>query len=59
VEWTVVVVTTSDVFFFSCSEGHPAVVRLLLEFKVNPEYADKRGQTPLHEACWYVLGADY
>ena len=59
VELTVAEVTTSDVFLFSCSEGHLAVVRLLLEYKVNPECADKRGQTPLHEACRYVPGTDY
>ena len=59
VEWTVAEVTTSDVFLFSCSEGHLSVVRLLLEFKANPECADKRGQTPLHHACRYVPGADY
>ena len=46
-------------FLFSCREGHLEVVRLLLEFKVNPECADKGGQTPLHLACWYVPGADY
>ena len=39
--------TTSDVFLFSCRSGHLEVVRLLLEFKVNPGCADKRGQTPL------------
>jgi len=58
-EWTVAEVTTSDVFLFSCREGHPAVVRLLLEFKVNPECADERGLTPFHWACWYVPGADF
>ena len=55
----VAVVTTSDVFMFSCREGDLEVVRLLLEFKVNPECADKRGQTPLHTACKYVPGADF
>ena len=55
----VAVVTTSDVFLFSCREGQLEVVRLLLEFKVNPECADKRGWTPLHYACKYVPGADY
>jgi len=60
VEWTVAVVTTSDVFLFSCSVGHLAVVRLLLEeFKVNPECASNIGWTPLHHACMYVPGADY
>ena len=59
VEWTVAVMTTSDVFLFSCSEGHLEVVRLLLEFKVNPECADKKGWTPLHHACRYVPGADF
>ena len=59
VEWIVAEVTTSDVFLFSCSNGHLAVVRLLLEFKVNPECADKGGQTPLHLACRYVPGAYY
>ena len=59
VEWTVAEVTTSDVFLFSCSEGHLEVVRLLLEFKANPECTDKRGWTPLHLACKYVPGADY
>ena len=44
---------------FSCREGDLEVVRLLLEFKVNPECADKGGQTPLHLACWYVPGADF
>ena len=59
VEWTVAEVTNSDVFLFSCREGDLEVVRLLLEFKVNPECADKGGQTPLHYACRYVPGADY
>ena len=59
VEWTVASVTTSDVFLFSCSEGHLEVVRLLLELKVNPECADRDGWTPLHTACRYVPGADY
>jgi len=61
VEWTVAEVTTSDVFLFSCREGHLEVVRLLLEFKVNPECADSYayGWTPLHWACRYVPGADY
>ena len=59
VEWTVAEVTTSDVFLFSCSKGDLEVVRLLLEFKVNPECADDYGLTPLHCACWYVPGADY
>ena len=56
VEWTVAEVTTSDVFLFSCRYGNLEVVRLLLKFKVNPECADKRGQTPLSLACWYVPG---
>ena len=55
----VAVVTTSDVFLFSCREGDLKVVRLLLEFKVNPECADNSGQTPLHLACRYVPGADF
>ena len=59
VELTVAEVITSDVFLFSCSEGHLEVVRLLLEFKVNPECASKSGWTTLHWACWYVPGADY
>ena len=59
VEWTVAEVTTSDVLLFSCSGGHLEVVRLLVEFKVNPECADKRGWTPLHLACRYVPGADF
>ena len=59
VEWTVAEVTTSDVFLFSCRRGHLEVVRLLLEFKVNPECADKGGQTPLHLACRYVPGPDF
>ena len=56
---TVEEVTTSDVFMFSCSDGNLWVVSLLLEFKVNPECADKGGQTPFHTACRYVPGADY
>ena len=59
VEWTVAEVTTSDVFLFSCRESHLAVVRLLLEFKANPDCADNDGWTPLHWACKYVPGADY
>ena len=59
VERTVAVVTTSDVLLFSCRGGHLEVVRLLLEFKVNPECADKNGLSPLHFACRYVPGADY
>ena len=59
VEWIVAEVTTSDVFLFSCREGHLEVVRLLLEFKVNPECADDDGWTPLHWVCWYVPGADF
>ena len=55
----VAVVTTSDVFLFSCRRGHLVVVKLLLEFKVNPECADKSGWTPLHFACRYVPGDDY
>ena len=55
VEWTV----AEDVFLFSCREGHLEVVRLLLEFKVNPECASKSGRTPLHYASMYVPGADY
>ena len=43
VEWTVAEVTTSYVFSFSCSQGHLEIVRLLLEFKVNPECADNDG----------------
>ena len=58
VEWTVAEVTTSDVFLFSCSGGPLEVVRLLLEFKVNPECADNLGCTPLQLACEYVPGAD-
>ena len=56
VEWTVAEVTTSDVFLFSCRDGQLEVVRLLLEFKVNPECVDKSGWTPLHLACRYVHG---
>ena len=48
-----------DAFLFSCRWGHLAVVRLLVEFKVNPECADNNGWTPLHFACEYVPGADY
>ena len=59
VEWTVAEVTNSDVFLFSCREGHLEVVRLLLEFKVNPECANERGQTPLLLALKYVPGADF
>ena len=59
VEWTVAEVTTSDVFLFSCRGGHLAVVRLLLEFKVNTECADKGGQTPLLLSLKYVPGADF
>ena len=59
VEWAVAEVTTSDVFLFSCSGGYLEVVRLLLEFKANPDCATKRGQTPLYLACKYVPGADY
>ena len=59
VEWIVAEVTTSDVFLFSCRGSHLEVVRLLLEFTVNPECADKTGWTPLHLACRYVPGADY
>ena len=59
VEWTIAEVTTSDVFLFLCSKGGLEVVRLLLEFKVNPDCADKGGRTPLHYACEYVPGADY
>jgi len=56
---TVAEVTTSDVFLFSCRGGQLEVVRLLLEFKVNPECADNDGWTPLHLACRYVPGADF
>ena len=59
VEWTVAEVTTSDVFLFSCRGGHLAVVRLLLELKVNSECAERRGWTPLHLACRYVSGGDF
>ena len=59
VEWTVAVMTTSDVFLFSCREGQLEVVRLLVEFKVYPECADNDGLTPLHLALRYVPGADY
>ena len=59
VEWTIAEVTTSDVFLFSCRGGNLEVVRLLVEFKVNPDCADKGGMTPLHLACRYVPGADY
>jgi len=59
VEWTVAEGTTSDAFLFSYRGGHLEVVRLLLEFKVNPECTDKGGQTPLHTACRYVPGADF
>jgi len=59
VEWTVAEGTTSDAFLFSCREGDLEVVRLILEFKVNPECVDKGGQTPLHTACRYVPGADF
>ena len=48
-----------DVFLFSCREGDLEVVRLILEFKVNPECTDNDGWTPLHFACRYVPGADY
>jgi len=48
VEWTVAVVTTSDVFFFSCRERHLIALRILF---------DKRGLTPY--TSMYVPGADY
>ena len=59
VEWTIAEVTTLDVFLFLCRFGVLAKVRLLLEFKANPECADNNGWTPLHHACRYVPGADY
>ena len=58
VESTVAEVITSDVFLFSCRDGQLDVVRLLLEFKANPECADDDGWTPLHTACRYVPGVD-
>ena len=59
-EWTVAEVTTSDVFLFSCSKGHLAIVKALIDdYKVNCECADNEGKTPLHIACRYVSGADY
>ena len=45
----VAVVTTSDVFLFSCRERHLIALRTLF---------DKRWQTP-HTASMYVPGADY
>jgi len=55
VEWTEAVVTTSDVFLFSCSGGHLAIVKALIgDYKVNCECADNEGTTPLHIACRYV-----
>jgi len=55
VEWTVAVVTTSDVFLFSCSEGHLEIVRLLIvEFNCDAQCTDHARKTPLHYACRYV-----
>jgi len=55
VEWTVAVVTTSDVFLFSCRGGHLEIVKALIgDHKVNCECADNKGKTPLHHACRYV-----
>jgi len=55
VEWTVVVVTTSDVFLFSCRWGHLEIVRLLIgEFNCDAQCTDHFWETPLHHACRYV-----
>jgi len=55
VEWTVAVVTTSDVFLFSCRKGQLEVARMLIdEFNCNAQCTDNKGWTPLHHACRYV-----
>ena len=54
-EWTIAVVTTSDVFLFSCRYCQLEVVRVLIEeYKVNPECTDSVGITPIHRACRYA-----
>ena len=54
-EWTIAVVTTSDVFLFSCSAGQLEVVRVLIEeYKVKPECTDMFQESPLHYACRYA-----
>jgi len=55
VKLTVAVVTTSDVFLFSCSAGQLEVVRILIgEFKCDTQCTDIWRQTPLHYACRYA-----
>jgi len=55
VRQTVAVVTTSDMFLFSCSAGQLEVVRMLInEFKCNAQCTDDHRETPLHYACKYA-----
>jgi len=43
------------VFFFSRSEGHEEVIKVLIDkYKCNHQCTTNRGQTPLHYACRYV-----
>ena len=55
VRQTVAVVTTSDMFLFSCSAGQLEVVRILIgEFNCDAQCTDIDGRTPLHYACKYA-----
>jgi len=55
VRQTVAVVTTSDMFLFSCSAGQLEVVRTLIgEFNCDAQCIDCDGSTPLHYACGYA-----
>jgi len=55
VRQTVAVVTTSDMFLFSCRAGRPEVVRMLIdEFNCDAQCTDTDGSTPLHYACRYA-----
>jgi len=55
VKLTVAVVTTTDMFLFSCRAGQLEVVKILIDkFKCDAQRTDWLGSTPLHYACRYA-----
>jgi len=52
---TVAVVTTSDMFLFSCRAGQLEIVRILIDkSNCDAQHTDCFGSTPLHYACRYA-----